>query len=333
MIQLVFCALLLGAGYPGPESRADYEMTARLLPDSQLVRGTSRITFESGVGFPVDTLWLHLYPNAYRDHTTPFGQDLEAVGRYGFRASDSSEKGWIDLTEWTLNGDPVEITVDHCLGFISLDSPLEPGGTAVLEGEFALKVPRFWSRLGHKGDTYQITQWFPKMCVLDEEGWHRGRYRWRGEFYSDYGSYEVRLNVPRGFITAATGSVHSTEFTSDSLRRTEVWKAENVHDFVWSASPDYTVRDHVYVYPGALGGDSVKVHLVLLDDDEEHWEQIPAVIDSTLLYYGEWYVPYPYDDLWVVEPAVLMAGGMEYPQFVFAAVEIPFTRALEMITA
>lgn len=333
MLHFLFLALAAGAGFPGPESRADYLMEVSLLPDSGTVEGRTAIHFTSGAPFPVDTLWLHLYPNAYRDHTTPFGRDLEAVGRFGFRASGAEKKGWIELSGWSLDGVPVEVEVDDCIGFIPLENPLEPGATAVLRGDFKVQVPAFWSRMGRSGETWQMTQWYPKMCALDGNGWHRGRYRWRGEFFSDFGDYSVELTVPARFITAATGSVEEVRFPADSTLRTESWRAAGVHDFAWSASPRYVLREHTYVYPEELGACSVRVHLVLLDDDPGHWEDVPAVIDSTLLYYGEWYTPYPYGDLWVVEPVVLMAGGMEYPQFVFSAADIPMTRALEMVTA
>ncbi|MCK5064956.1 MAG: hypothetical protein KAQ97_06720, partial [Candidatus Fermentibacteraceae bacterium] len=84
--------------------------------------------------------------------------------------------------------------------------------------------------------------------------------------------------------------------------------------------------------PESLGSCSVDVHLVLLDDSDDHWDEVPAVIDSTLLYYGEWYTPYPYKDLWVVEPVTISAGGMEYPQFVFSVPDFPILRILEMVT-
>ncbi|MCK5065112.1 MAG: hypothetical protein KAQ97_07505, partial [Candidatus Fermentibacteraceae bacterium] len=189
MVSGLVIALLVAAGYPGPESRADYDITVSLQPDSNLIHGSTEIVFTSGVDFPVDTLWLHLYPNAYRDHKTAFGQDLEAVCRYGFRASPDSEKGWIDLSCWSADGEPVSPSVDGTLAFIPLADPLQPGESIILEGDFDVQVPQFWSRMGHQGDTYQITQWYPKMCVLDENGWHRARYHWRGEFFSDYGNY------------------------------------------------------------------------------------------------------------------------------------------------
>lgn len=288
------------------------------------------IVFTSGVDFPVDTLWLHLYPNAYADHTTAFGQDLEDQGRFGFRRSHEPDRGWIELTDWSLNGEPVVVQVDETLGFVVLGESLEEGQSVCLTGSFLVRIPKFWSRMGRHRETYQITQWYPKMCVLDQEGWHRSRYHAAGEFYSDYGNYSVAIDVPVDFITAATGRVLDTDFNPDSTRRIDHWIAENVHDFAWSSSPCYTIRGHVYNYPD--GGGTVRVHLVLLDDSEDYWKDIPAAVDSTLAYYGEWYMPYPYNDLWVVDPVLSGSGGMEYPQFVFASLDVPMTRILEMVT-
>jgi len=331
MLTLFFASLILfSPGYPDAESTADYNIEVSLDPDSTRIQGTMEMVFTSGIDFPVDTLWLHLYPNAYRDCTTAFARDLESQGNFSFRRSDVSERGWIELSNWRMNGDPVEISVDGSLGFVALNNSLSGGQSVSLTGDFLVEIPKFWSRMGHSGDTYQITQWYPKMCVLDSDGWHRSRYHAAGEFYSDYGSYSVAVEVPSEFVTAATGRVQSTIFNADSTTRTDSWIAENVHDFAWCSSPDYTIRTHSFTYPDS--GETVKVHLVLLDDSEDYWPDIPDAVDSTLAYFGEWYMPYPYDDLWVVDPAEPGSGGMEYPQFVFAYTALPMTRVLEMVT-
>jgi len=75
----LFVSLMLSSpGYPGAESTADYTIEVSLDPDSTRIQGTMEMVFTSGVDFPVDSLWLHLYPNAYRDCTTAFAQDLES---------------------------------------------------------------------------------------------------------------------------------------------------------------------------------------------------------------------------------------------------------------
>ena len=317
-------------GYPALESQANYQIYASLDTDSSVISSTIEIEFVNGTDISVDTLWLHLYPNAYANTNTAFATDLEQMGSFAFRRSEEEDRGKIELVNWFLNSTSIDVIVDETLGYIVLDTPVTPGDTVCLSGEFLVKVPRFWSRMGHSGDTYEITQWYPKMCVLEENGWFLSRYHASGEFYSDYGSYEVTINVPADFLTAATGAVTTTEYSLDSLRRTDFYLAENVHDFAWCASPDYIIESHQFVYP--ICDDTVNVHMVMLDDSEDHWETIPAAVDSTLAYFGEWYMPYPYNDLWVVEPAPGSSGGMEYPQFVFASESIVFTRVLEMVT-
>lgn len=332
MFFYLICMSLLFSipGYPRPESQANYQIKASLDTDSSIINSSIEIEFINGTNLAVDTMWLHLYPNAYSDENTAFAIDLEQQGCFSFRRAKEEDRGRIELADWYLNGDSIDVIIDETLGYIVLDTPLTPGDTVCLSGHFAVKVPKFWSRMGHSGDTYEITQWYPKMCVLDEDGWFLSRYHASGEFYSDYGNYEVFIDVPADFITAATGAVITTEYTSDSLRRTDHWLAENVHDFAWCTSPDYIVKSHQFIYSSC--NDTVSVHLVMLDDSEAHWKSIPSAVDSTLAYFGEWYMPYPYKDLWVVEPAPGSSGGMEYPQFVFAIENIQFTRFLEMVT-
>lgn len=325
--------LCLQPGYPGNECTTDYEINVSLFPNRNMLEGDVSIFFTNGSPFPVDTLWLHLYPNAYRDETTVFGQELESLGSYRFRASPDKEKGWIELFDWFADGKSTEPVIDETLAYILPDETLLPGDSILLRGGFKVKIPSFWSRMGYIDDHFGITQWYPKMCVLDDRGWHRSRYHVMGEFYSDFGDYDVFLDIPAEFVTAATGSVEILSFSSDSLRRTEHWSADTVHDFAWMASPDMFIREHVFVYPDSLGGRAVRVHIVVLDDSEDYWADIPAVADSTLLYYGEWYTPYPYRDLWIIDCSMAAGGGMEYPQLVQVGVDFPFIRLLELVTA
>lgn len=317
-------------GFPGPESRADYTIDAFLNTDSHTIECSGEITFHNGAGFSVDTLWIHLYPNAYRDTSSAFARDLERSCSYNFRGSSGEDRGWIDLSQWTIGGEPADITVEGTLGWILLPEPLENGDSIQLAGDFTVKVPKFWSRMGRYRETYQITQWYPKMCVLDHEGWHLSEYHASGEFFSDFGDYTVSLDVPADFITAATGRISEESFSEDSTRRTDHWEALNVHDFAWSSSPCYTVDTHVFNYSG--NGGTVRVHIVKLESNEDYWEGIPEVVDSTLAFYGERYMPYPYNDLWVVDPVLPGSGGMEYPQFVFASFGVPRSRFLELVT-
>lgn len=325
---IVLAAVLSTAGWPRPESRADYDMDVRLLPDSVLVRGSTEITFIPA--YPADTLWLHLYPNAYRDPSTAFATDQAEWGDYSFARAGEDEYGWIALSGWTLDGDSIQVGVDETLGFIPLDSTAQPGDTLRLTGLFDVKVPVIWSRMGHDDDHYEMSQWYPKMCVLDDRGWHRSRYHSEGEFYGDYGSYDMTFTLPDSFVTAATGHTDSVWFSPDSLTRFEHWRASDVHDFAWAADPAFVLLEHNFIYPDSLGGNIVRIHVAVQEWDAEKWEEVGAWADSTLLYCGEWYGEYPYSDLWIVQSAFY--GGMEYPQLVMiGSFDPPFYRYFEMV--
>lgn len=328
MPLFLLSSALPGEGFPSPESRADYRIEASLSPESVLVSG--RIGIDFMPAYPADTLWLHLYPNAYRDPSTAFAGDLATMGYYDFAGASDDEYGWILLDGWTLDGDTVGMEVDETLGFVPLGRTAQPGDTLRLEGGFTVKVPAIWSRMGHDGDHYEMTQWYPKMCVLDSAGWHTSRYRSDGEFYSDYGDYRVTLTLPDSFVTAATGSVDSVRYSPDSLFRTETWTASPVHDFAWAADPAFVLLEHNFIPPAGSGAPPVRVHLAVQECSADDWSEVGAWADSTLLYYGEWCGWYPYGDLWVVQSA--MWGGMEYPQLVMIQpYDPPSTRYFEMV--
>jgi hypothetical protein len=328
-------SVLVATGLPVmPDSRADYDLYASLHPDSAIVSGRVEIEFLNGSPHTVDTLWLHLYPNAYRGRESAFARDLEARGSFAFSASGSEDRGWIEIHHTTVDGRPARPVVDGTLAFLLPGEPLEPGERVSVSTGFTVKVPRFWSRMGHSGDHYLLTQWYPKMCALDERGWHRSRYHLEGEFYSDFGSYRAELDVPADFVVGATGRRSGVRTSPDSTRRTETWTAARVHDFAWAADPAFVESVHTFEYPFRTGRGGVEVRVLRTSDGEGYWEGVEEVADSTLLYYGQWYAPYPYRSLTIVDNSPGGMGGMEYPGLVvIGSMDVPMTRLLEVVVS
>ncbi|MEO8822351.1 MAG: M1 family metallopeptidase, partial [Ginsengibacter sp.] len=92
-----------------------------------------------------------------------------------------------------------------------LPSPLLPGQTIKISTPFHEKIPFNFSRGGHVGHTYQITQWYPKPAVFDKKGWHPMPYLDQGEFYSEFGNFHVQITVPENYIVAATGELQNPD--------------------------------------------------------------------------------------------------------------------------
>ncbi len=109
------------------------------------------------------------------------------------------------LDSATADGRPASIRVDETIAAVHLPRPLQPGDSVRLKLRFAVQVPKFFDRLGHTGDSYSGAQWYPKMVVYDDEGWHPDPFHYMAEFYGDYGTFDVALRVPDDFWVGATG--------------------------------------------------------------------------------------------------------------------------------
>src|SRR5207247_5938421 len=93
------------------------------------------------------------------------------------------------------------------------DRPPGPGRTITLDVGYHFPVPEHGSyRIGRKqypgGWLYEIAQWYPRMAVYDDvRGWNTEQYLGQGEFYLEYGDFDVSITAPRRFVVAATGSL------------------------------------------------------------------------------------------------------------------------------
>jgi aminopeptidase N len=130
------------------------------------------------------------------------------------------------------------------------------------------------------------------------------------EFYSDYGVYDVRMTVPRGYIVGASGrEVTSTDSSNGTV--IHHYHGEDIHDFAWTTSPQFIVLTRTFGHPTLP---QVQMRLLLRPEhagqEARHFDAAAA----TLKYYGEWFGPYPYGNVTIVDPAFQSgSGGMEYP--------------------
>jgi hypothetical protein len=194
------------------------------------------------------------------------------------------------------------------------------------------QVPRPYSRTGVIGNYYFIAHWFPKIGVLDQGRWNCHQFHAATEFFADFGNYDVRLTVPRGWTVGATGRERGRQNNADGTT-THQYYQEDVHDFAWTTSPDLLVRVARFEHPRLP---AVDMRLLL---QPEHVGQEARHFDSTraaLRYYGEWYGPYPYGHVTIVDPAWQSdSGGMEYPTFFTAGsawLDAPGTTEPEDVT-
>ena len=304
---------------------ANYSIDVTLDPVSRTITGSEVITWRNITTKAVGDLQFHLYWNAWRDDHSTWQRERRLDPRQNVREMRPDDRSRIDISSLRLTGGGTPVDLTRQLHFIAPDDgnaddrtvlsaplpqPAAPGSTLTVEVKWTAHVPRGFARTGAIGNFFFIAQWFPKLGVLQDEGWNCHQFHSSTEFFSDYGVYDVRMTLPKAWPVGATGVERERRDNSDGTS-THRYYQEDVHDFAWTTSPDYLERTARFEHPTLP---AVEMRLLL---QPEHAGQADRHFDATraaLKYYGEWYGAYPYGHITIVDPAYQsVAGGMEYP--------------------
>ena len=268
-------------------------------------------------------IWFHLWPNAYKNDRTAFSEQLIKQGNTDFYFSKPKDKGYINQLNFKVDGNAVVTLPDTNnidIVAVVLPLPLLPGKKIGITTPFKVKLPFNFSRGGHVGNDYQITQWFPKPAVYDHQGWHPMPYLDQGEFYSEFGKFEVAITVPSAYVVAATGILQDTSTLREmktmgkhsvtGVSKTWHFIQDNIHDFAWFASKNYVVKYDTVI----LSTSKVVDVFSYYKKGNKAWAKSIGYAKEGLRKYSEWIGDYPYSIASVVQGNdTKRYGGMEYP--------------------
>lgn len=287
-------------------------------------------------------IWFHVWPNAFKNDKTAFTDQALENGSTAFYFSNADKRGYINRLDFKVNGD-IAKTEDHPqhqdIIKLILPQPIAPKSNAKIETPFHVKLPYNFSRGGHVDQAYQVTQWYPKPSVYDSKGWHPMPYLDQGEFYAEFGNYEVQITLPDNYVVAATGELQNEsekdwlknkmplsrepkkkkipgqkkqeeEIINPSSAKTKTiqYKQNNVHDFAWFADKTYTVKSDTLKLPS---GKIILASTFYYAENNENWKNSIAMIKRAVLTKSKWLGEYPYHVVSVVDGG--NGGGMEYP--------------------
>ncbi|PWU02953.1 MAG: hypothetical protein C5B52_04275 [Bacteroidetes bacterium] len=211
-ILLLFLAKLVPAQNAYWQQQVNYKIDVTLNTLEKTLDAFERIQYTNNSPDTLLFIWFHLWPNAFKNDKTAFSDQLLQIGRTDFYFSSKDQKGYINRLDFRVNDVPLKVT-DHPnfqdVVRLNLNQPLPPGATIEITTPFHVRLPYNFSRGGHIDQSYQITQWYPKPAVYDKNGWHPMPYLDQGEFYSEFGNFEVKITLPENFIVAATGELQT----------------------------------------------------------------------------------------------------------------------------
>lgn len=339
-------------GRPGPnywQQRVDYSIDVELDPASAVVSGSATITIHNNSPNSLPVLALRLYQNVFsegveRNRTVQLtgGVDLSRVAAGGVDLAEA--------TQQTFNSGPGYLPLGTLLA-IRLSEPLAAGAQAELEVDWSFVVSGGGGfRNGHlDNEVFNIAQWYPQVTVNDDVfGLDTDPYLGDGEFYVDYGDFDVNVTVPEQWVVVGTGSLLNPDevlrsdqvamlaaapaldtlvnivtaediaegrVTRSSADGTHTWRfrAENVRDFAWAASSKYA-----WDATGAeTGGEQGRALIQgVYDPEVTTWAESAPMGKHAIEFFSDYLYPYPYPTATVAygPPQV---GGMEYPMITF----------------
>ncbi len=317
---------------PGPpETRtSSYTIQVKLLPEKRLLEASQVVEWRNATGKPANELWFHLYWNAWLNNRSTWLREdsLRSRPRSSLRNPRPGDWSYSRVESLRVEaGGPFEESDrtsamyyaspddgnkdDRTVLVVPLERAVQPGETIGVSIDWKAKIPRTFARTGFRGDFFFIAHWFPKLGVFQADGsWNCHQFHAATEFFSDYGNYDVRMTVPTGWKVGATGVQLGVTDSADDTS-THRYQQDNVHDFVWTTSPDYREVRRRFDHPDLK---SVDIRLLYQPEHQGQVDRHFHATEAALKLYGLWFGEYPYGHLTVVDPAWRSgARGMEYP--------------------
>ena len=322
------------------QQKVNYNLSVSLDDKLKTLDGFEQIEYFNNSPDTLKYIWIHLWPNAYKNDQTAFSEQLLKNGRTDFYFSNESERGYINRLEFKVDGKNVKVEDSIAIDItkIILNEPLVPLKSIIITTPFHEKLPYNFSRGGYTKNGFQITQWYPKPAVYDKLGWHPMSYLDQGEFYSEFGNFDVKITVPKDYKLAATGVLQNDNKLNkgiikaesnkeSSIFKTLEYRQDNIHDFAWFANKKFqVVHDTLKLASGRI----IDCQAFYNPSHKEVWQNSLLYIKNTIRSRSEWLGEYPYDVVTVVEATIGFTGGMEYPTITSIS-PMPSKRLLETL--
>lgn len=333
-------AVRLGSGAPGRaywQNRADYNITAQLDTARKQLRGELRMRYRNNSPDTLHFVWMHLEQNAFKSNSlnSYYYPQGSRFGARGFEGGDVIDRLNQVVGTRTV---PLRSRVNETVMKVDLAEPLAPGGTATFDIAWNFLIPEHGAdRMGREGSLYELAQWYPRVAVYDDvRGWNTEPYLGQGEFYTEFGDYDFAVTLPAGYIVAGTGMLQNAQevltatqrerltraarsatpvriVTAEELRSgaarprstgTMTWRfrAQNVRDVAWAASPEYQWD--------ASGWEGILAMAYYRPSAAANWQDAADQSRMSIQEYSERWFRYPWPQISAVEGPI---SGMEYP--------------------
>ncbi len=307
------------------QQRVKYKMDIDFDATNHSYTGKQKLIYFNNSPETLQKVFYHLYLNAFQpgsimDVRSLNLPDPDARVRDRISKLKENEIGYEQILSLKQNGVLLQYNVEGTILEVTLSQPIKPKSKTVFEMEFKAQVPIQIRRTGRdnkEGIAYSMSQWYPKMCEYDYQGWSANPYVAR-EFYGVWGDYDVTIKIDRKYVVAAGGYIQNRKMVGYGYEKpgekvklpegdklTWHFKALNVHDFMWAADPDYK-------HTKLVNDDGIEMNFFFQENDKtrETWARLPSVMNEVFKIADKNFGQYPFKYYAFVQGG---DGGMEYP--------------------
>jgi aminopeptidase N len=288
----------------------NYDIDVKLDVDYHKLNVNETLLYTNNSPDTLKEIYFYVYMNKYRKKSLALPellQDKGSITIHQVQENDSSN----------ING-----LIDETIFHVSLHNTLYPGYSVRFKFDFTVILPRADGRLGYFGEHFDVGNWYVTPAVYDKQGWHLNQHL-DNEFYQEWGDYEVKIHVPKGYMVGATGNLlNPTEAYTDTgfhiqnyyLEEEDASKtlwhfeAKNVHDFAWTTDPAYKLMQSEW--------NGITFNVLVLDYNATSWKEVTEWGPKALQFLSENFGSYPYDQMTIAD-TYIKSGGIEYPQITF----------------
>ncbi|MFW6019996.1 MAG: M1 family metallopeptidase [Bacteroidales bacterium] len=333
---LIFFGAIAQADYETYwQQETNYTIDATINTETDILSGHERLVYYNHSPHELNTLYFHLYQNAFQpgsyldNKQNNYNNPIWGLGRY-----ESQGKG-IEVSGITVNGKKVATSTDNTILEVSLNKPIKPGDSAIVEMDFKtyFDIEAGWRRMRvyetYGVKSYNGAHWYPRISVYDRKfGWTADQHMVH-EFYGDFGKYDIQITLPEHYILDATGILQNEEevlpeklkekldlsnFKNKPLysepseiikptTETKTWRfrAEDVHDFAFIASPLFRI--------GEVEWDGITCRALAMEPHAARWQDAAQLAADIIQIFSEDFGRYAYPKIIVAD----VQSGMEYP--------------------
>ena len=321
------------------QQKIKYQISVDMNVENNRFNGKEKIDYWNNSPDTLTRIFFHLYWNAFQPgsmmdiRSQELGKTVLGTNKKGDPVYDWDDRvrdrisklqpdeiGYQNIKSITINGVNQKLVLHETILELALNKPILPHSKTTMDVVFEAQVPLQIRRSGRdnkEGIRYSMSQWYPKVVEYDYQGWNANPYIAR-EFYGVWGDYDVSITIDKSYLVAASGTIQNPNevgfgYQADNVKlkapagKTITWNfsAQNVHDFVWAADPDYAMQKRQI-----KNGPLIYVIYKQVDSLEKKWTAVADTAVAAYPFIAKTFGAYPYKNYSFIQGG---DGGMEYP--------------------